>query len=107
MPEQKLLKDFLKSFRKVLKILTSVQEVNDSLVNIKSDETKYSNYTKLAMLGKSKYNDINYKYEKGALSYLDTLKFKENLLVLEKDQTQSKTEYLISALSLYKAVGDN
>lgn len=93
----------LNSYQKT--ILTSVQEVNDSLVNIKSDETKYSNYTKRTMLGKSKYNDINYKYEKGTLSYLDTLKFKENLLVLEKDQTQSKTEYLISALSLYKSVG--
>lgn len=86
-------------------ILTSVQEVNDSLVNVKSDEIKYTNYIKRTELGKSKYKDINYKYEKGALSYLDTLKFKENLLVLEKDQTQSKTEYLISALSLYKAVG--
>lgn len=93
----------LNSYQKT--ILTSVQEVNDSLVNIKSDETKYSNYTKRTMLGKSKYNDINYKYKKGALSYLDTLKFKENLLVLEKDQTQSKTEYLISVLSLYKSVG--
>lgn len=86
-------------------ILTSVQEVNDSLVNVKSDKIKYANYIKRTELGKSKFNDINYKYEKGALSYLDTLKFKENLLVLEKDQTQSKTEYLISALSLYKAVG--
>ena len=95
----------LNSYQKT--ILTSVQEVNDSLVNIKSNKTKYSNYTKRTMLGKSKYNDINYKYEKGALSYLDTLKFKENLLVLGKDQTQSKTEYLISALSLYKAVGGN
>lgn len=86
-------------------ILTSVQEINDSLVNVNSEGIKYTNYIKRTELEKSKYNDINYKYQKGALSYLDTLKFKENLLVVEKDKTQSKTDLLIAQFGLYKSVG--
>ncbi len=45
------------------------------------------------------------KYEKGAVSYLDTLKYKENLLSLKKEEIISKTDVFIASLSLYKSVG--
>lgn len=48
---------------------------------------------------------MNYKYEKGAISYLDTLKYKENFLVLQKEEIQSKTDVLVALLGLYKSVG--
>lgn len=86
-------------------ILTSVQEINDSLVAVKFDTRKNNNNLKRVGFGKSQYDDISYKYEKGAISYLDTLQYKENLLVLEKEQIQSKTDCLIDSLSLYKSVG--
>ena len=93
----------LEGYQKTL--LTSVQEINDSLVAVKFDTKKNNNNLKRVSFGKSQYDDISYKYEKGAISYLDTLQYKENLLVLEKEQTQSKTDCLIDSLSLYKAVG--
>lgn len=86
-------------------ILTSIQEVNDSLVAIKFDTMKNNNDLKRIELEKIHLNSVNYKYEKGAVSYLDTLQYKENLLVLEMQQIQSKTDCLIDSLSLYKSVG--
>ena len=86
-------------------ILTSIQEINDSLVELKTNTTKNQNDTKRVECETKYYNDMFYKYEKGAISYLDTLKYKENLLTLQKDKIQSKTDVLIATLSLYKTVG--
>lgn len=86
-------------------ILTSVQEINDSLVELKTNTNKYNNDIKRVGCETKYYNDMSYKYEKGAISYLDTLKYKENLLTLEKEKTQSKTEVLVASLGLYKSVG--
>ena len=47
------------------------------------------------------------RYEAGAISYLDTLDPKEKLISIQKDQLQSKTEYIINNFSLYKALGAN
>lgn len=86
-------------------ILTSMQEINDSLVDIKTETAKNQNNIKRVECETKYYNDIYYKYEKGAVSYLDTLKYKENLLSLRKEEIQSKTSLIIAALSLYKSVG--
>jgi multidrug efflux system outer membrane protein len=86
-------------------ILTSVQEINDSLVSIKFDTNRNKNNLKRIKLEESNLQNINYKYEAGAISYLDTLQHKETLLVTQKDQCQSKTDCLIDSISLYKSVG--
>lgn len=86
-------------------ILTSIQEINDSLVELKTDTTKNQNDIKRVECETKYYNDMTYKYEKGAISYFDTLKYKENLLTLQKEEIQSKTNVLISSLGLYKSVG--
>lgn len=65
-------------------ILTSIQEVNDSLAELKTDTNKNKNDIKRVQCETKYYNDMNYKYEKGAISYLDTLRYKENLLTLQK-----------------------
>jgi len=96
---EQLLENYQKS------ILTSFQEINDSLVAIKFDTKLNNNNLKRIESGKIQLNDMNYKYEKGVISYLDTLQYKENQLVLEKEQIQSKTDCLIDLLSLYKSVG--
>ena len=86
-------------------ILTSLQEINDSLVSIKSTSKQYENCTKRVELEDKKYNDnILYKYDKGYFSYLDTLEYKEKFLLLKKDEIQSKIDYLLAAIGLYKAV---
>ena len=86
-------------------ILTSIQEINDSLLELKTDTSKNKNDIKRVQCETKYYNDMNYKYEKGAISYLDTLKYKENLLTLQKEETQSETEVLVASLGLYKSVG--
>lgn len=86
-------------------ILTSIQEINDSLVDVKTNTTKNQNDIKRVECETKYYNDMYYKYEKGAVSYLDTLRYKENLLSLQKEEIISKTNLLIASLSLYKAVG--
>lgn len=86
-------------------ILQSFQEVNDSLAALKFDMQKNDNNISRIKLEKDNLNLINVKYYKGAISYFDTLQFKERLLSLEKEQVQSKTDCLIDSLSLYKAVG--
>ncbi len=86
-------------------ILTSIQEVNDSLAELKTGANKNKNDIKRVQCETKYYNDMNYKYEKGAISYLDTLKYKENLLTLQKVETQSKTDVLVATLGLYKSVG--
>ena len=86
-------------------ILTSMQEINDSLADLKTNTTKNQNDIKRVECETKYYNDMYYKYEKGAVSYLDTLKYKENLLSLQKEGVQSKADVIIASLSLYKSVG--
>jgi NodT family efflux transporter outer membrane factor (OMF) lipoprotein len=86
-------------------ILTSVQEINDSLVSIKFDTNRNNNNLKRIKLEESNLQNIDYKYKAGAISYLDTLQHKETLLVIQKDQCQSKTDCLIDSISLYKSAG--
>ncbi|OGH94215.1 MAG: hypothetical protein A2039_03505 [Candidatus Melainabacteria bacterium GWA2_34_9] len=86
-------------------ILTSFQEVNDSLAMLKFDSQKNLNNLNRIDHEKDNLYSINIKYEHGAISYLDTLQYKERVLTLEKEQAQSKTDCFIDSLSLYKAVG--
>lgn len=86
-------------------ILTSFQEVNDSLASLKYDQQKNSDNLSRIKSEQDNLDMINIKYQKGAISYLDTLQYKERVIALKKEQIQSKTDCLIDTLSLYKAVG--
>ena len=99
--DEKLIRDVIKTYAETENYETveaenglEALEIEKNQNNIKrvECETKY-------------YNDMYYKYEKGAVSYLDTLKYKENLLSLKKEEIQSKTDVIIASLSLYKSVG--
>ena len=93
----------LNSYQKT--ILTSFQEVNDSLASFKFDSKKNNENLDRINLEKDNYVVINNRYAYGAISYLDTLQYKENIYTLEQEQIQSKTDCLIDSLSLYKAAG--
>ena len=86
-------------------ILTSIQEINDSLADLKTNTVKNQNDKKRVGCETAYYEDICYKYKKGAVSYLDTLRNRENLLSLQKEEIQSRTDAIIASLSLYKSVG--
>lgn len=88
-------------------ILTSLKEVNDSLIIVKTSSQKNEDYIKKLNLEKENLKLINERYKVGVISYLDTLEPKEKLIMLQKDQLQAKTDYIIDNFSLYKTLGAN
>lgn len=95
--------EMLNSYQKT--ILQSFQEVNDSLASLKFDSQKNNDNINRINSEKENFSIILNKYDYGAISYLDTLQYKERVISLQKEQIQSKTDCLIDSLSLYKAVG--
>ncbi len=86
-------------------ILTSLQEVNDSLYSLKNDLEIYKDDIDRLSFESANLNLVNIRYEKGLVSYKDTIQPQKNLILLEQDLIQSKTGYLIDSLNLYKALG--
>lgn len=85
--------------------LVAIQEVNNSLSNLKLDDEKYhKNLTTLDMQ-KADFKYTQHRYNQGIISNLDLLQQKENLLVMNKMVISSKTDCYIDQISLYKAVG--
>lgn len=85
--------------------LQAIQEVNDCLCQIKFDTVKDNDNAKKFDLENRNFGLITERYNYGITSYFDMIQFRENLLTLRKDMTDSKTQRLIDYLSLYKAVG--
>lgn len=88
-------------------ILSSIQEVNNSLGGALTRELNYKESVKRYNLENDKFNLAQKKFDIGAKSNLEMMKDKEKLLVAEKDKVNSQVNYLISTLNIYKAVGGN
>ena len=86
-------------------ILTSIQEVNDSLSAAKTREKNYNESVKRYNLENEKYTLADKKFNIGAKSNLDLMKDNERLLVADKDKVSSQINYLLSTIDIYKAVG--
>lgn len=86
-------------------ILTSIQEVNDSLGGAKTREANYKESVKRYNLENEKYALADKKFNIGAKSNLDLMKDTERLLVADKDKVSNQVNYLLSTLDIYKAVG--
>lgn len=82
--------------------LTSIQEVNDSLSELKLDNDKYIQTIKSYETDKKDFYYANLKYNEGIISNLDLLQKRENLLSSEKNLTKYKTDYYINQINLYK-----
>lgn len=85
--------------------LVAIQEVNDSLSNLKLDDEKYKKNLKTYDMQKADFKYMQIRYNQGVMSKLDLIQQKENLLVIDKLVAASKTECYIDQISLYKAVG--
>lgn len=85
--------------------LTAIQEVNDSLYNLKSDKEKLNNNTLAYNIQKRDYNISNMKFKQGVISKLDLLQQKEALLYIEQLNASSKADCYIDKIGLYKATG--
>ena len=85
--------------------LVAIQEVNDSLYNLKSDNEKLLNNIKIYEIQQKDFNFVNSKYQKGVISKLDLLQQKEVLSYIEMLALQSKMDCYIDRISLYKTTG--
>ena len=68
----------------------SIQEVNDSLYNLKSDNEKLENNIKAYNIQDKDYKLSQAKYKTGVISKLDLLQQKEALLYMEQNVAASK-----------------
>lgn len=87
--------------------LTAIQEVNDSLSNLKLDNEKYVKNLETLGMEQKDFKFSEYKYNEGTISKLDLLQRKEALLVMQQLVASSQTDCLVNQISLYKAVAGN
>jgi len=87
--------------------LTSIQEVNDSLCSLKMDNDKYHKNLDSYKMQEKEYKFKEIKYSDGLISKLDLLQQKEALLTMEKLVVDSRIDYFINQISLYKATAGN
>lgn len=85
--------------------LTAIQEVNDSLFVLKSDDERYEQLVKQYEIENDSYNMNMDRYNEGVLSKYDILRYRESLLVIEKQLEAYKTDRIIGFIGLYKATG--
>lgn len=86
-------------------ILTSIQELNDSLSAAKLSKNNYLKSSERLDLEKQKYLLNKKKLLIGAKSQLDFLKDEEAVILSERNVIFYKTNYLISTINIYKATG--
>ncbi len=86
-------------------VLDDIKEVNLGLFNLKTAEKNYQK-SKERLVNQHKINSLIIdKNIIGTASNLDTLYSEEAELTVQKDEVTNKINYLISSISLYKAVG--
>ncbi len=85
--------------------LISIQEINDSLYNLKSDNEKFKNNIKALEIQEKDFKLSSSKFNKGVISKLDLLQQRESLLYMQKVTLQSKLDCYIDKISLYKTTG--
>ena len=95
----------LKNYEKVN--LTSMQEVNDSLVTVNMDREKLSKQKEIQELEKEDFAISQIKFTEGVIAKLDLNQREENLLSVNKTVYESKFDCMIDYISFYKAVAAN
>ena len=86
-------------------ILTSLQEVNNSLGEAITYKKNYDMSCERNNLEKDKYSLMLQKQAIGALSELDRLRAEESLILTDKQEASNKINYIVSTINIYKAVG--
>ncbi len=92
----------LKNYEKVN--LTSIQEVNDSLVSINMDKEKLARQKKIQELEEKDFVMSQTKFDQGVIAKLDLNQFEENLLSINKMVYSSEFDCMIDYIGFYKAV---
>jgi len=93
----------LKNYEKVN--LTSMQEVNDSLVSVNMDKEKLNRQKEIQTLEQKDFELSKLKYSEGVIAKLDLNQKEENLLSVNQMVLASEFDCMIDYISYYKAVG--
>ena len=93
----------LKNYEKVN--LTSMQEVNDSLVAVNMDREKLSKQKEIRSLEEKDFGLSSLKYDEGVISKLDLDQMKESLLNVNKMVYASEFDCMVDYINFYKALG--
>ncbi len=92
----------LKNYEKVN--LTSMQEVNDSLVSVNMVREKLVKQKEIQTLEKKDFALTDLKYNQGVISKLDLNQMRENLLTVDKMVYSSQFDCMVDYISFYKSV---
>lgn len=92
----------LKNYEKVN--LTSMQEVNDSLVTVNMDREKLAKQKQIQKLENQDFSLSEAKYNEGIISKLDLNQMEENLLTVNKLVYSTEFDCMVAYISYYKAV---
>lgn len=93
----------LKNYEKVS--LTSMQEVNDTLVSVNMDKEKLTKQKEIQALEQKDFELTKLKYQEGVIAKLDMNQKEENLLSVNQMVYASEFDCMIDYISYYKAVG--
>lgn len=93
----------LKNYEKVN--LTSMQEVNDSLVSVNMDKEKLAKQKEVQILENKDFELTKLKYQEGVIAKLDLNQKEENLLSVNQMVYASEFDCYVDYISYYKAVG--
>lgn len=97
-----------KSLRNYEKVnLTSMQEVNDTLVSINLDKEKLAKQKEIQTLEQKDFELSKLKYDEGIIAKLDLNQKEENLLSVNQMVYATEFDCMIDYISYYKAVGAN
>lgn len=86
-------------------ILTSIQELNDAMMSIKTANSNYEKSKECFNLEKEKLDLSNNQYKIGGRAKLDNMKDQQNILIVEEDMVTNNINRVISTINLYKATG--
>ena len=92
----------LKNYEKVN--LTSMQEVNDSLVSVNMDKEKLSKQKSVQELELKDYNLTKLKFNEGVIAKLDLAQKEENYLSVNKMVYMTEFDCLVDYINFYKAI---
>ena len=85
--------------------VTSMQEVNDSLVSVNMDKEKLAKQKEIQALEQKDFTLSQLKYDNGVIAKLDLNQRQENLLSVNQMIYASEFDCMIDYISYYKAVG--
>ena len=86
-------------------VLTSIQELNDSLVSAKISNKNYNKALENYSLEENLYTLSKKKLDIGAKSNLAHLKAEQALLIAKKNEISNKADCNLAAINIYKASG--